>query len=323
MKFKVMWRLRTKRRNAVIILLAIVTLLLMYPYPRHCPYFNLTCKSELYNLMWETYGKEWSTLVPPPGLECTTEYVNANRLQQDHPCVIKLIRSRYLYQPSLPDVSLNLSRPLVADPSSGQSKVVLAHLHNQIGGFFVECGAFDGEEGSNSLFMERQLKWNGILIEPDRKSFGKLLSKRRHAWALPVCLSTEPFPTKVSFESDYQAGKIYRQDNEKQMKLEAERLKKYGIGLIDVQCFPFYSILLAVGRTQVDYFSLDVEGAESQVLANVPWHLVDVKTLTVEITSQNQTVLNQVANHMMANGYDNKELMKGQGFYDLVFVKRG
>lgn len=46
--------------------------------------------------------------------------------------------------------------------------------------------------------MERHLKWKGILIEPDQKSFNQLVTKRRHAWALPVCLSTKPFPTKVS-----------------------------------------------------------------------------------------------------------------------------
>lgn len=47
--------------------------------------------------------------------------------------------------------------------------------------------------------------------------------------------------------------------------------------LIEVQCFPLYSILLAVGRTQVDYVSLDVEGSESSILMNVPWHLLDIK----------------------------------------------
>jgi hypothetical protein len=65
------------------------------------------------------------------------------------------------------------------------------------GGFFVECGAFDGEHGSNTLYMERHLQWKGILIEPDRKSFDKLLAKQRHSWALPVCLATEPHPTQV------------------------------------------------------------------------------------------------------------------------------
>lgn len=87
------------------------------------------------------------------------------------------------------------------------------------------------------------------------------------------CLHTK----KVSFEADYQQGKIYEQGNDEQKKTEDERIIKNNIQIMDVQCFPLYSILLAVGRTQVDYFSLDIEGAESQVLANVPWPLVDVK----------------------------------------------
>ena len=34
---------------------------------------------------------------------------------------------------------------------------------------------------------------------------------------------------------------------------------------ITIQCFPFYSILLAVNRTTVDYFSLDIKGDELAV----------------------------------------------------------
>jgi hypothetical protein len=61
-----------------------------------------------------------------------TEYANTNRLQQDHPCVIELIRSQYLYRPSSPHIPLNLSHPEVVDPSAAQSKVALTHLHNQV-----------------------------------------------------------------------------------------------------------------------------------------------------------------------------------------------
>ena len=38
---------------------------------------------------------------------------------------------------------------------------------NQKNGFFVECGAFDGETRSNTLILEEELEWNGILIEAD------------------------------------------------------------------------------------------------------------------------------------------------------------
>jgi hypothetical protein len=65
----------------------------------------------------------------------------------------------------------------------------------------------------------------------------------------------------------------------------AKTLQKPGIpgldpDLINVQCFPFYSIFLAVGRTQVDFFSLDVEGHELKILKTSPWHKVNIKVLT-------------------------------------------
>ena len=39
-------------------------------------------------------------------------------------------------------------------------------------------------------------------------------------------------------------------------------------GNITAQCFTLHSLLLAVGQTEVDYFSLDVEGPETRYLTN-------------------------------------------------------
>lgn len=46
---------------------------------------------------------------------------------------------------------------------------------------------------------------------------------------------------------------------------------------VNVQCFPLYSILKAMGRNKVDFFSLDVEGHELKVLKTIPWHKVDFR----------------------------------------------
>ena len=46
---------------------------------------------------------------------------------------------------------------------------------------------------------------------------------------------------------------------------------------IKIQCFPFYSVLLALNRTTVDYFSLDIEGHEKRILETIPWNKVDIK----------------------------------------------
>lgn len=71
-------------------------------------------------------------------------------------------------------------------------------LYQKTKGFFVECGANDGETLSSTLFMERFFKWKGLLIEPNPNSFFKLLSRNRKAYALPICLSPDPYPVLVS-----------------------------------------------------------------------------------------------------------------------------
>ena len=63
----------------------------------------------------------------------------------------------------------------------------------------MECGAFDGETSSNSLFFEKTRKWNGLLIEADPAHYRTLKSKNRKAYLTNVGLSTVPYPIKVSF----------------------------------------------------------------------------------------------------------------------------
>lgn len=69
------------------------------------------------------------------------------------------------------------------------------------------------------------------------------------------------------------------------IEASVKTLQKSGIAgvdpdMVEVQCFPFYSILLAVGTTHVDFFSLDVEGHEIAVLKTIPFHKVFIKVRT-------------------------------------------
>ena len=47
----------------------------------------------------------------------------------------------------------------------------------QKNGFFIECGAYDGETRSNTLNLERYYGWTEILIEADPINFNKILKK--------------------------------------------------------------------------------------------------------------------------------------------------
>ena len=57
---------------------------------------------------------------------------------------------------------------------------------------------------------------------------------------------------------------------------------------VQVQCFPLYSMPLAVGRTKVDFFSLDVEGAEESVLESIPMDKVDIELFVIEYQHDNK-----------------------------------
>lgn len=85
------------------------------------------------------------------------------------------------------------------DPSAGQAKAIMRLLRHQTNGFFVECGASDGEFLSNTVYMERYKNWTGLLIEPDPASYESLLTRKRKAWHVPACLSLETYPTQVIY----------------------------------------------------------------------------------------------------------------------------
>jgi len=81
----------------------------------------------------------------------------------------------------------------------------------------------------------------------------------------------------VVFKQNFNVGRI------SQNQLEDVKLP----GNVHVQCFPIYSILSALNRTTVDYFSLDVEGDELSVLKTIPWKSVHIQVFLKKEISKN------------------------------------
>ncbi len=48
------------------------------------------------------------------------------------------------------------------------------------------------------------------------------------------------------------------------------------------KCVPIMSFFLALNISHIHYFSLDVEGAEPQILAQIPFHTLQIDVLTIE-----------------------------------------
>ena len=94
-------------------------------------------------------------------------------------------------------------------------------------------------------------------------------SKNRKAWVVPACLSTKDETMHVTFAALGHVGHIVTDDGSKQ----DEQV------LVNVTCLPLYSILMALDNPTVDYFSLDVEGFELDILKTIPFDKVDIKVL--------------------------------------------
>ncbi|CAC5412229.1 unnamed protein product [Mytilus coruscus] len=194
--------------------------------------------------------------------------LNKLKVDMDDPRLISLIRNYWIENPS--DQPYNLKHPHVIDPSIGQAAFVDNRLNFKNDGFFVECGALDGETRSNSLIFERTRNWNGLLVEADPSNYELVKKKNRKAFTINACLSIYPYPVKMQFKKNFNEGKIVQDENSK------------GESTVDVQCFPFYSIMKAINVTHIDFFSLDVEGAELQVLQTIPFGKLDIEMMTVE-----------------------------------------
>lgn len=115
--------------------------------------------------------------------------------------VIAKLKAMYLIPPSH-ESPYNLSEPWENDPSIGQSAVIQKIFRDKLKdnepGFFIECGALDGETRSNTLYLERFKSWSGLLIEADPSNFEKLKEKNRRSYLSATCLSTKSYPVMVS-----------------------------------------------------------------------------------------------------------------------------
>ncbi|KAK8397082.1 hypothetical protein O3P69_004624 [Scylla paramamosain] len=73
-----------------------------------------------------------------------------------------------------------------------------------------------------------------------------------------------------------------------------------GEGEVTVLSLPLYTILLSLNLTQLDFLSLDLEGAELKVLRTVPWERVRVRVLCVEC---NRVGASPLTHFLLSQGY--------------------
>lgn len=175
-------------------------------------------------------------------------------------------------------------------------------------GLFVEAGAYDGETHSNTLYLEKNLNWTGLLIEPSAENYKNLLAVNRRSYSVNSCLSST---NQTDISSFIEAGPF------------GTTVQKSSASTYQVKCFPLANILETfldlIGKENkvVDYMSIDIEGNERSVIEHFDWNRFTFKLLNIEY-NQDKELYMWIVDFMGKIGY--KETVFDDVWYQDVYL---
>jgi len=141
-------------------------------------------------------------------------------------------------------------------------------------GFFLELGSADGITLNNTFLLEKRFHWRGICIEPNPESYEELVRVRR-VKCLNVCVDGEE--REVEFAQRGLLGGIVDHDTDLREEVGKEH------NAVKIRTKVLQAILREHNAPEtIDYFSIDVEGAEDRILAGFPFSEYRFLCLTVE-----------------------------------------
>lgn len=159
-----------------------------------------------------------------------------------------------------------------------QDLFVLYELRGKINGYFVEFGATNGVNSSNSFLLETQCGWDGILAEPG-KIWREALEANRRAKIDFRCVWRES-RVQLDFNevSEPELSTINTYSDHDRYWKSRQRGAKYPVETVSLN-----DLLKDHGAPlDIDYLSIDTEGSEIEILRALNWERYRIKVITCE-----------------------------------------
>ena len=166
-----------------------------------------------------------------------------------------------------------------------QDLFVLYFLKNKKNGTFLEFGATDGIEFSNSFMLEHNMQWQGVLAEPSPQWHQQLKKNRPKTSIITDCIYSETGKILDFFVSDkgvfstldeFKNSDICSMPGNNKARNECGyNYKVKTISLNDV-------FIKYFNGDPIDYMSVDTEGSELIILENFDFKSFAPKVVTVE-----------------------------------------
>ena len=212
------------------------------------------------------------------------------------------------------DSNLRLMMPLLVRSNSQQHQdlFVLSETNFKKAGFFVEFGATDGINLSNTYLLETSFSWTGILAEPASVWNQKLLKNRPNSSIENRCVWSESNQI-VLFNETYipELSTIDSFSSLDGNKLRRRSGKKYEVKTISLN-----DLLRKHNAPKfIDYLSIDTEGSELEILKGFDFKEYTFRIITVEHNYSFQREL--IFDLLSFNGYQRKymNISYGDDFY--------
>jgi FkbM family methyltransferase len=146
-------------------------------------------------------------------------------------------------------------------------------------GFYCEIGACDGQIFSNTLMLEQNFGWKGILVEPNPYYYESLVKNRPGNFIELKCV-WENSHTLLEFnQTDSPSLSTINlfTDND-----DFSYLRKSG-KIMYVESISLNDLLDKYKAPKIiDYLSIDTEGSEFKILESFDFHAYSFKYITVE-----------------------------------------
>jgi FkbM family methyltransferase len=192
--------------------------------------------------------------------------------------------------------------------TKGQDRWVVRRIFEQRRyGFFVDIGAVDGRTHSNTYVLERDYGWTGIAAEPNPLYFSAL-SRNRKCACVQACIDARS--GEVDFYTGGFLGGIIDHDTDNTPKRRGPLFAAHPDRIIRIKAVSLQELLESKNAPRnIDYLSLDVEGAELRVLSTFPFQRFTIGCLTVERPTR------AIHKLLVEAGYVLDRIYRYDGFY--------
>jgi FkbM family methyltransferase len=182
-----------------------------------------------------------------------------------------------------------------------QDIFVLTQLGFKRNGYFVEFGATNGLELSNTYILEKQFDWSGILAEPG-KCWHEELIKNRQCHIETDCVwsqSGELLKFNQVESANVSTIDLYSnlEDGHQKARRRGHTYEVNTISLLDL--LDKYK-----APKSIDYLSIDTEGSEFEILKNFDFSKYHFKIITCE--HNHTSARENIFNLLSSKGYIRK-----------------